>query len=55
MIKLFGDQNTSDLEKQLLDIDENYKLKKLTVEEYEAKRVRLIVRLTFKLNQKCIQ
>lgn len=53
MIKLFGDQNTSDLEKQLLDIDENYKLKKLTTEEYETKRVRRTVNLMLKLTQKC--
>lgn len=41
MIKLFGDQNASDLEKQLLDLEENFKLKKITPDEYETKKVRM--------------
>lgn len=39
MIKLFGDQNASDLEKQLLDLEESFKLKKIANEEYELKKV----------------
>lgn len=37
IIKMFGDQNTSDLEKQLLDLHENHKLKKINAEDYEKK------------------
>lgn len=39
MIKMFGDQNISDMEKQLLDLDENYSLKRITLDEYERKKV----------------
>lgn len=42
MIKLFGDQNASDLEKQLLDLEESFKLKKIPLDEYEVKKVRCL-------------
>ena len=39
MIKMFGDQNVSKLESELLELDEKFKLKKITLEEFEAKKV----------------
>jgi hypothetical protein len=39
MIKMFGLQNANELERQLLDIDEEYKLKRITLDQMEAKKV----------------
>lgn len=39
MIKMFGNQNITDLEKQLLQLEQDYKLKKLPIEEMETKKV----------------
>lgn len=46
MIKMFGDQNASDLEKQLIDLHENHKLKKITVEDYEKKKFVILQELS---------
>jgi hypothetical protein len=39
MIKMFGLQNANELERKLLDVDEEYKLKRITLEQMEAKKV----------------
>jgi hypothetical protein len=39
MIKMFGLQNGNELEKQLLSIDEEYKLKRITKDEMETRKV----------------
>lgn len=46
IIKMFGDQNTSDLEKQLLELHENYKLKKINVADYEKKKIVILQELS---------
>lgn len=42
MIKLFGDQNANELEKQLLKLDEEYHLKKIDLTEFERKKIDLL-------------
>lgn len=39
MIKMFGAQDLSELEKQLMHIDEDFRLKKITKEDMEFKKV----------------
>lgn len=39
MIKMFGAQDLSELEKQLIQIDEDFRLKRITKEDMEFKKV----------------
>lgn len=42
---MFGEQNASELEKQLLKIDEDFRLKKITKEQMEEKKVEILGKL----------
>lgn len=44
-IKMFGDQNVTELEMQLLALDQEFRLKKITIEQYEFKKVDLLTKL----------
>lgn len=39
MIRMFGDQNTNDLAQQLRALEEEFQLKKMTLDEYENAKV----------------
>jgi hypothetical protein len=45
MIKMFGEQNANELERQLLDIDQQYKLKKICQAEMETKKSEILEKL----------
>lgn len=45
MIKLFGEQNATEMETVLLDLDQEFRLKKIPIDEYETRKV--IVRTPF--------
>lgn len=40
MIKMFGEQNATEMEAVLLGLDQEYRLKKIQTDEYETKKVR---------------
>lgn len=42
---MFGDQNVTELEMQLLALDQEFRLKKITIEQYEFKKVDLLTKL----------
>lgn len=39
MIKMFGEQNATEMEAVLLGLDQEYRLKKIVADEYETKKV----------------
>ncbi|XP_059615277.1 protein LZIC-like [Phlebotomus argentipes] len=45
MIKMFGEQNATELEKQLLTIDEDFRLKKISGEIMEQRKVDILTKL----------
>lgn len=45
MIKMFGDQNASVLERQLLDLVAEFKLKKISKDEMVKRKVQLLKQL----------
>lgn len=42
---MFGNQNVTELEAQLLAIDQEHRLKKMTFEQYEQKKVDILTKL----------
>ncbi|GAB0100960.1 Beta-catenin-interacting ICAT domain [Sergentomyia squamirostris] len=45
MIKMFGEQNATDLEKQLLVVDEDFRLRKITQDQMETKKGDILAKL----------
>ncbi|KAG4066334.1 hypothetical protein HA402_000558 [Bradysia odoriphaga] len=45
MIKMFGEQNATEMEAVLLGLDQEYRLKKIPVEEYETKKSEILMKL----------
>lgn len=45
MIKMFGEQNANELERQLLSIDQEFKLKKISEKEMEQKKSDILHKL----------
>lgn len=45
MIKMFGAQDLSELEKQLMHIDEDFRLKKISKEDMEFKKNEILTKL----------
>lgn len=39
MIRIFGDQSLDEFASGLMSLEENFKLKKMSIEEYESKKV----------------
>lgn len=45
MIKMFGEQNATEMEAVLLSLDQEYRLKKIPVDVYETKKVKMFSEL----------
>lgn len=45
MIRTFGEQNSSEYAGQLDDLENNYRLEKIARNEYETKKVDLLIKL----------
>lgn len=45
MIKMFGAQDLSEFEKQLMNIDEDFRLKKISKEDFEFKKNEILTKL----------
>lgn len=45
MVRMFGDQSVSELATQLVSLEENQKLKKIPIDEYESKKQDILLRL----------
>lgn len=42
MIKMFGEQNATEMEAVLLSLDQEYRLKKIPTDEYETRKVKFV-------------
>lgn len=45
MIEMFGIQNANELERQLLDISQEFRLKKISEKEMETRKTEILIKL----------
>ncbi|KAJ6640587.1 hypothetical protein Bhyg_05518 [Pseudolycoriella hygida] len=45
MIKMFGEQNATEMEAVLLSLDQEHRLKKISTEEYESRKSDILLKL----------
>lgn len=43
MIKMFGEQNATEMEAVLLSLDQEYRLKKIATDDYETRKVNVLI------------